>query len=182
MSQKPYLEKEDPSFFEVLRRRHSIRSYTDKEIEDWKLKQILEAVNSAPSAGNLQAYDIFVVHNRRKKHALAKAAGGQYFISEAPIVLVFCAVSSRSSWKYGSRGEQLYCIQDATIAAAYAQLAATALGLASIWVGAFDEKEALEALGQESEFRPLVIMPIGYTVEKPEIAPRRRLEECLHII
>lgn len=146
------------------------------------MKQILEASNIAPSAGNLQAYEIFVVRNKMKQHALAKAAGGQYFISEAPIVLVFCAVSSRSSCQYGVRGEQLYCIQDATIAAAYAQLAATALELASVWVGAFNEKEALETLGQKSDFRPLVIMPIGYSVVKPEISPRRRLEECLHIV
>lgn len=175
------IEKRALTFFEVLKNRHSIRSYTDKAVEDWKLKQILEASNSAPSAGNLQSYDIFIVGNKKMKDGLANAAGGQHFISEAPIVLVFCAVSSRSSRKYGSRGRELYSIQDTTIAAAYAQLAATALELASVWVGAFDENEAATVLGQKSEFRPLVIMPIGYTVEKPEITSRRRLEDGLHI-
>lgn len=179
MSQKPL---EEPTFFEVLKRRHSIRSYIDKEVEDWKLKRILEAANSAPSAGNLQAYDIFVVRERKKKYALANAAGDQHFISEAPIVLVFCAVPSRSSCKYGSRGEHLYTIQDATIAAAYAQLSATALGLACAWVGAFDEKEVHKILGQKAGLRPIIIVPIGYTIEKPEETPRRKLEELVHLI
>lgn len=104
MAQKLSLEKNEFTFFQVLKKRHSIRSYTDKEVEDWKLKQILEASNIAPSAGNLQAYEIFVVRNKMKQHALAKAAGDQYFISEAPIVLVFCAVSSRSSWQIWCTG------------------------------------------------------------------------------
>jgi nitroreductase len=137
---------------------------------------------SAPSAGDLQAYDIFVVRNKKKKYALAKAAGGQSFVSEAPVVLVFCSVPARSSWKYGSRGEQLYAIQDATIAAAYAQLAATALGLGCVWVGAFDEREVHEVLGQKAGLRAIVIMPIGYPAEKGEETPRRRLEELVHLI
>jgi nitroreductase len=41
----------------------------------------------------------------------------------------------------------LYCIQDATIACTYAMLAATALGLSTVWVGAFDEKIVWEGLG-----------------------------------
>ncbi len=48
-------------FQEIARNRHSIRAYLAKEIEEDKLNQILEAARAAPSAGNLQAYKIFVV-------------------------------------------------------------------------------------------------------------------------
>lgn len=168
------------TFFETIKNRHSIRSYIQKEVEDWKIEQILAAANSAPSAGNLQAYDIFIVRNKVKKQELAQVAGGQYFISEAPLVLIFCSVSSRSSSKYGLRGAELYCIQDATIAAAYGQLAATALGVASAWVGAFDEQGVIHVLDLKSEFRPIIIMPLGYSDEQPEITPRRPLNLCLH--
>jgi nitroreductase len=48
-------------FFEVLKKRYSVRAYKPDPISDETLKQILEAINSAPSAGNLQAYEVVVV-------------------------------------------------------------------------------------------------------------------------
>jgi len=57
-----------------------------------------------------------------------------YFIASAPTVFVFCAKPQRSERKYGKRGVELYCLQDATIACAHGQLEATAPGLGSIWV------------------------------------------------
>lgn len=165
-------------FFEVVKKRHSTRAYKDKKVEEEKLQKILEAANSAPSAGNLQAYDVFLVRDKEKKKALARAALNQDFIAEAPVVLVFCANPERS-WRYGERGRTLYSIQDATIAAAYAQLAATALGLSTVWIGAFDENEVLEILGNP-KVKPVAIIPIGYPAEEPEITSRRKLKDLVH--
>lgn len=169
-------------FFEALKSRHSIRTYQDKPVEESKLKSILEAANSAPSAGNLQAYEIFVVKDGQKKKLLSRAANDQDWITEAPIVLVFCSNPSRSSRKYGTRGEKLYSLQDATIAASYAQLAAHTLDLGVCWVGAFDEKDILKILGNPKSLIPVVIMPIGYPAGKPEITGRRRLDDISHEI
>ena len=114
--------------FETVKARHSIRAFQSRSVEEGKVNRIIETVNLAPSAGDLQAYEIVVVKDSRRRNELAKASGGQGFISEAPVCLVFLTYPERSSRKYGKRGSELYCIQDATIAAAYAQLAATALG------------------------------------------------------
>jgi len=129
----------------------------------------------------LQAYEIFLVRDEEKKRALAEAALGQEFIAEAPIVLVFCANPSRSASRYGSRGRDLYSIQDATIACSFAMLAATSLGLGSCWVGAFDEEEVKKVLGIK-EFRPIAILPIGYPAEKPYKTSRRSLKDLVHEI
>ncbi len=169
-------------FFEVLKSRHSIRTYEDKPVEKSKLKKILESANSAPSAGNLQAYEIYVVKDEQKKKMLGEIATNQDWIAEAPVVLVFCSNSSRSSRKYGVRGEQLYSLQDATIAASYAQLVSHASGLGACWVGAFNEKEVLRILGDPKGLIPVVIMPIGYPAEEPEITSRRKLEDITHEI
>jgi len=169
-------------FLEVIKKRHSIRAYKDKEIEEEKLQKILEVANSAPSAGNLQAYEIFVVKDSEKKNAISVSAGDQEFIAEASVVLVFCSNPKRSSWKYGKRGEELYSLQDATIAAAYAQLAATELNLSSCWVGAFNEDEVLKILGCSKVLIPRVIIPIGYPAEEPDITPRRNLKDIVHKI
>lgn len=161
-------------FFELIERRHSVRAFQDRAV-DWEtVLRIAAASGLAPSAGDLQAYQIVAVERRETKMALA-AASGQDFIATAPVVLVFFADPGRSRSKYGQRGATLFCIQDAAIAAAYAQLAATELGLASCWVGAFREQPAAEALAAPPDLRPVVIMPIGHPAEAPERPPRRPL-------
>ena len=163
-------------FSEVLTKRRSVRSYRPQPVEESKLRKIFEAANMAPSAGNLQAYQVRVVRDQSKKNSLAKAAFGQGFIAEAPVCLVFCADPDRSAAKYGKRGSDLYSVQDATIAATFAMLAAVDLGLATVWIGDFDEKKTQQVLGVKS-IRPVAVFSLGYAAEQPQPSPRRAIEE-----
>lgn len=169
-------------FFTVLQERHSVRAFAERPVEPEKLQAVLEAANRAPSAGNLQAYEIYVVTRPTVLKALMRAAFEQKFVAQVPVVLVFCAHPVRSARSYGERGATLYSLQDATIACAYAQLAATALGLGSVWVGAFDEDAVRKALGVGKELVPVALLPIGYAAEKPEITPRRALDDLVRYI
>ncbi len=167
-------------FFEVVRRRQSIRKFQATPVEDDLLNRILEAAHQAPSAGNLQAYQIFVVKDSSLKAKLDAASGNQGSVAQAPVVLVFCAHPERSAERYGSRGEELYSVQDTTIACAYAQLAATALGLASVWIGAVFEPETMkEALGVREDLWPIALLPVGYPAEQPVRNPRRALQDLV---
>ncbi|OGY21880.1 MAG: nitroreductase [Candidatus Woykebacteria bacterium GWB1_45_5] len=165
-------------FQKLLKERHSIRVYQDKPVEEEKLNQILEEARSAPSAGNLQAYKICVVKDKKAREKIAEAAN-QEFVAQAPVVLVFLQDPNQSSQKYNRRGEELYSLQDATIACAYAQLAAADLGLGSVWVGAFDEEEVAKIIGVPSNLRPIAILPIGYPAEKPAAKSHRPLDELV---
>jgi len=165
--------------FDVVKARHSIRAFQNRPIEGEKIARIIESVNLAPSAGDLQAYEIVIVRDPRRKKELDKAAWGQRFVAEAPVCLVFLVYPERSSRKYGDRGSELYCIQDATIAATYAMLAATSLGLASTWVGAFDEEACARAIDAPPTKRPIVILPIGYAAETPDVTPRRPISDIV---
>ena len=165
---------------DVLKKRHSVRKFKDKEIEKEKIQLILEAANSAPSAGNLQAQEIFLIKNKQKKQKLVEIALRQTFIVEAGIVLIFFANPQRSTSKYGQRGKELYCIQDATLSAAYAWLQAVELGLAACWVGAFDDKLIKEALEIKQDWQPVAILPIGYPDEEPTFTSRRDLKDLVH--
>lgn len=169
-------------FFEAVRIRQSVRAFQDKPLDPAAIRQILETINRAPSAGNLQGYEVYLVTNGTVIQALACSTHGQDFIAQAPLALVFCAHPARSVQKYGERGATLYCLQDATIACAYAQLAITALGLASVWVGAFDEEAVRQAIGVGHDQRPVAFLPIGYAAETPEQRPRRALLEWVHRI
>ena len=167
-------------FEKLIKVRRSIRAFKSKPIEEEKLKKILMAANLAPSAGNLQAYEIYVVKDSKLKRMLSRASFDQEFIAEAPIVLVFCANPPRSAIRYGKRGEELYSIQDATIATTFAMLMASDLGLGNVWVGAFDEEEVKRILNLPRYLRPVAILPIGYPAEQPEFVGRRRLEDIVH--
>ena len=169
-------------FFDVVKIRQSIRAFQDTPIDPAAIQQILETINHAPSAGNLQSYEVYLVTNRDVIQSLARSTSGQDFIAQVPLVLVFCAHPARSAQRYRERGTSLYCIQDATIACAYAQLAVTALGLASVWVGAFNEEAVRAAIGVGHELRPVAFLPIGYAAETPERRSRRALVELVQRI
>lgn len=164
-------------FFETIEKRKSVRAFLDREIDDKTLNALLGTASLAPSAGNLQAYRIVIVKGQQVKEALASAALGQMFVAKAPIAFVFLADGARSSSEYGNRGASLYSVQDATIAAAYAQLAATALGLASVWVGAFDEGTVAKLVNAKEYEKPVAIIPIGYAAEEPTRHGRRKISE-----
>ena len=168
------------NFFELVRARQSVRMYLNKPLEEDKLQQILKAANDAPSAGNLQSYEIYVVRERQHKLALARAAMDQFFIAAVPVALVFCAHSSRASAKYGERGKRLYSVQDATIACTFAMLAIVSQGLGTVWVGAFDEEGVRKVIGVTEELVPVSILPVGYPAEAPEKTSRRRLDDLVH--
>ncbi len=167
-------------FFEVLRMRRSIRAFAQQPVEEAKLQKILAAANSAPSAGNLQAYEIVVVRDEATKQALMRASFNQAFIAQAPVLLVFCAHASRSESKYGKGGGEFFSLQDATIACAYAELAAAALGLGTVWIGTLDIPGLQQAAALPPEWRPVGLLPIGYRAETPPATPRRLLGEIVH--
>ncbi len=163
-------------FFETVRHRHSVRRYhADMAVEEEKLHAILEMACAAPTAGDLQSYHIVVVRDQEARDRLCQAAQNQEFICQAPLSLVFCADTQRAEQEYGARGRDLYALQDATIAAAYAQLAIVAAGMGTAWVGYFDDRRVCEVLDLAAEIRPIAIICAGYPAELPEPSPRRSL-------
>jgi len=166
--------------FEVIRQRYSVRAFKNAPIGDQAEKAILEAANNAPSAGNLQAYEIVVVRDAARKRELAKVSCEQYFLVDAPVVLVFCANPDRNREKYGARGAERYCIQDASIACAYVQLAAAALGLGSCWIGAFEEPDVQRILKTPATWRPIAILPVGVPADAAKPRARRPLTNIVH--
>ncbi|MBC7260127.1 MAG: nitroreductase family protein [Chloroflexi bacterium] len=168
-------------FWEVILTRRSVRQFRqDKPLKEAQVEKLLEAAIRAPSAGNRQPWHFYVVWSQDVKDGLAEAAFGQGFIAEAPVVIVVCADASRSAARYGSRGRDLYCIQDTAIAATHIMLAAVDMGLGTCWVGAFDEEQAAAVLRLPAVLRPVAILPIGYPAkEGGPRTPRRGMSEVV---
>jgi len=145
----------------VIQNRRSIRSYSPMSPPDRDIEKIVQAAELAPTAGNLKARKIFTIKGQSRRKELMEASLHQTWICEAPFLLLFCA-DRKAIEEYGDRGKDLYCVQDASIAASFAMLKATDLGLATCWVGAFDEEKVTEAAGLPSYLRPVAILAVGY--------------------
>jgi nitroreductase len=141
--------------------RRSIRSFLPDQIPDSDLTEILNAGFAAPSAGNCQPWRVIVVKDESCQKQLASCAGGQSFIAQAPVVLVVCGVPEESARRYGSRGEDLYVLQDTAALATTILLASHALGYGSCWIGAFNEAGVAKTLRIPKEMKPVAIIPIG---------------------
>jgi nitroreductase len=163
----------------LLYERVSIRKYLSKDVPDELIIELLKAGNAAPSAGNLQARDFVVVKDPKTKRKIAEAALEQMFIATAPVVIVVCANYPRSMRIYGDRGK-LYAEQDATAAIENILLAAHALGLGAVWVGAFYESAISKILKLPDYAKPVAIVPVGWPAEKPGRRSRYPIQELVH--
>ena len=163
--------------FEAIKKRRSVRRFDrSKKISNKQIKHLLEAARWAPSAGNLQSRHIFVVEDPKVKKKLTLAAYGQVWIAQAPVLFILCADPKKCA-KYGKRGKELYAIQDATLAGQNIWLAATEIGLGTVWVGAFNEKLVQKILKLEGHLKPVAILPIGYPKKIPSPNSRHPLEK-----
>ncbi|NOZ25546.1 MAG: nitroreductase family protein [Nitrospirae bacterium] len=163
---------------DAVKGRRSIRSFKDQSISGKETERLIEALIWAPSAGNLQSRRFYFVSDPETKDALCKAALNQTFIMQAPLIVVGCA-DQRIVSRYGLRGVELYSVQDVACSIMCMMLVAHEMGLGTVWVGAFREDQAAEALGLPDHLRPVVIVPVGWP-EKVPPAPRRvRPEEAV---
>ncbi|MDZ4166397.1 MAG: nitroreductase family protein [Coriobacteriia bacterium] len=164
-------------FSEVVAKRRSVRHFNTRlAVSDDDVSALLQAAVSAPSAGNIQPWRFFVVRSAAARQRLA-AALPQRWAAAAPVVIVVAVDPRPCSARYGDRGEYLYSIQDTAAAAASILLAAVDRGLASCWIGAFDDRAVAEALDISSPITPVAVLPVGYSAESAGKPARRPLGE-----
>ncbi|MDD1706628.1 MAG: nitroreductase family protein [Methanoregulaceae archaeon] len=166
-------------FLEFLAARCSVRDYSDEKVTDNEAVFLLDCASTAPSAGNLEAWDVVLVRDPERMESLSDAALGQSQVKNAALLMVVCANYIRSMSRYGERGI-LYAVQDATIACTYIMLAGHAIQLRSCWVGAFDEEEVRAILDLPTHVRPIAILCIGKGRLPSDLTGRMPVAEHLH--
>jgi FMN reductase [NAD(P)H] len=167
------------NLFNVMLNRRSQRKFEDRQIEDWKLEMIFAAADTAPTAGGFQGFEIYHVKNQDVRQKLVAAANNQPYVN-APVLLVFCMDPSRVKMNFPPQIIKKFSVQDATLAAAYAQLAAHALGLSTVWIGMIDEQKVMQAL--TTDLVPACMLCIGYPQKTLQSKPKRNLSELIHEI
>lgn len=167
------------NIFNVMLNRRSQRKFENREVEEWKLEMIFAAADTAPTAGGFQGFEIYHIQKQEVKNMLVQAANNQPYVN-APVVLVFCMNPDRVKLNFPPEKIRKFSQQDATLAAAYSQLAAHALGLSSIWIGMLDEDKIREVLG--TNLFPSSILCVGYPIKMLVPKPKRNLKDLIHEI
>ena len=167
-------------FLGFLTSRSSVREYDSDPLTQDEIDYLVTCAGTAPSAGNLEAWDVIVVTDQDTRAALAEAAFGQSHIEQVPAVFVVCANYVRSMSRYGDRGI-LYGLEDATIACTYMMLAAHALRLHSCWTGAFDDEEVRKVLSLPQHIRPVSLLAVGRGHPPAQLTGRMAEGEHVHL-
>lgn len=182
LTSKPKKTSQDISqsdLFRIFSTRRSTRRFDKTKVEEWMVDKILAAADTAPTAGNFQGFKVFYIKNKKTKEALVEAANNQPYVN-APVVLVFCMDPSRIKMNFPPEILEKFSIQDATLAAAFSLLAASGLGLSSIWIGMIDEEKVKSILG--TDLKPSSILCIGYPDKRKPPKTRRKLKELIHVV
>ncbi len=154
---------------EKFKTRRSIRRFSNHEIPWEIIYNILEGALNAPAAGNIQNYKILVVTEKKKRYDLGKIAFQQYWLSDAPVLLIVIRDDYHLIQMYPDEGE-VYSIQNTSAVIENILMLAHFYDLGACWVGAYDNDVLKERLGIPMEKRVDAIIPIGYPLEDPKIS------------
>ncbi|MFH1453039.1 MAG: nitroreductase family protein [Armatimonadota bacterium] len=171
---------------EIIQKRRSVRKFLPQKIEEWKIKQMVEAARLAPSACNIQPWRFIAVTDDNIISEIAeKALGGivaNQFAGSAPLIIVLCSdknfVTNTLAEAY--KGINYHQI-DTGIAGEHLVLRAQELGIGTCWIGWFKEKPLKKILNIPSKIKVLSLIAAGYYNEEelPVRAKKKELEEIL---
>jgi nitroreductase len=188
-------------------RRHSVRLFTEQEVPAEDVNTILDAANRAPSAHNQQSWR-FIVLRHQKKHELAELVSGRSgdFPRPSSILLRMAArsiisapvvVGVANTGELIRHGSELFQvdkeaardffrtmeIQSSAAAVENLLLAATSLGIGSVWLGILFlmKQDVLNFLGEPTgEF--MAVVPLGYAAKTTEGPKKRPLDALIHYL
>jgi len=162
-------------FLELVKTRRSVRAYRDDPVPEEKLRAVLEAARSAPSAANRQPVHFYVIRDAELRQQMMDAYSQQWF-ADAPVIICAC---SRPAEAWQRRDGKSYADVDLTIAMDHLILGAAAEGLGTCWIGAFKPDKLREILAIPEELEPVAMTPLGYPAQQPDPTPRKSMDEIV---
>jgi len=177
--------------FDILLNRRTIRNYSDKDIDDTLLNKILAAGIRTSTTGNMQVYSIIITRDREKKRELLPLHFNQKMVTEAPVILTFCADFNRfSKWCRLRKAEPGYdnflsfmtAAIDALLIAQTVCIAAEASGLGICYLGTttYMAHRIIEVLKLPRGVVPVTTITLGWPADMPEQVDRLPLKAVIH--
>jgi len=158
-------------FFEAVKKRVSVREYSDKVLEKETIEKIIDAGRLAPTARMVEPWEFIVTTQRETLKKLGAIADhGKFIAQAAACITIFCK-------------ETKYCLEDGCAATENILLAAASQGVASCWV-AGDKKDystdVAKTLGVPEEYKLICLISLGYPKVAPVAKNKRALDDVLH--
>jgi len=174
-----------------LLNRRTIRKYSEKPVDDMLLNALLLKGCRASTTGNMQVYSIIITRDSEKKKELAPFHFNQSMVTEAPVLLTFCADFNRFNyWCRESKADPGYdnflsfvtAAIDALIVAQTVCIAAESEGLGICYLGTttYMAHKIIEALKLPKGVVPVTTVTLGWPGETPEQPDRLPLEAVIH--
>lgn len=142
--------------------RISIRKYESRPVEEEKIRQILKAAMAAPSAGNQQPWEFYVVRDPEMIRQLSETTPYSKSAAGAPVVIVPC-------YRTNGLWAPMYDTIDLSIATENMLLEITSLGLGAVWMGIAPIEDRVQAvdriLGLGEDLHSFALVPVGYPAE-----------------
>ena len=152
---------------DLIKTRYSVRDYSDAQVEEEKLRMVLEAGRVSPTATNAQPQRVYVL---KSKEAIDKIRSLTKMAFNAPIVLMI-GCDMDVAWKSPFTGDSI-AETDAAIVTTQMMLQAADIGLGTCWVGYFDPAEVAEAFYIPKNVKLYALLPLGYPAEGNVPSPR----------
>jgi nitroreductase len=144
---------------DVIKKRRSIRQYTQEAVSEADVTALLEAAMAAPSANNTQPWEFIVVRREDLRQRLAETHQWSDMCVDAPVVYVVCGHERRSD----------HWVEDTSAATENLLLAVTGLDLGAVWIGIYPrpqrESHVRKVLGIPDEVRVLCLVAVGHPAE-----------------
>lgn len=171
-------------FFNLVKKRESVRGYLNKTVEREKITKIIEASRIAPSACNAQPWKFIIVDDETVRVKLSEKIydpriGINKFVTTAPVLIVVVGEKRNLTSKMGELIKKKdYTSMDIGIASEHICLAATELGLGTCMMGWFDEKGIKKILNIPKSREVHLVISLGYyEIKEPRTKIRKSIEE-----
>jgi len=157
--------------------RRSIRKYTKQDISEEMIEKLLRAGMAAPSAANEQPWHFVVIKDKDVLYNIPKFHPYSQMLKEAACAIVVCGDLALETCKG-------FWVQDCSAATENILIEATELGLGSVWLGVYPDKDRVKPiqtiLGLPESVVPLCIISLGYPTDNK--APTDRFNKArIHI-
>ena len=154
--------------FKAIKKRTSVRSYSDEDISKKDWNKLLKVARMAPSAKNLQPWKLIVVRDKKVKKKLVSACHNQAFVKDADAVII------------GLIENEKWADIDLAIALDHLSLQAVELNLGTCWIGSFNEKELRELLDVPDKYEIKACMTVGYPSDNTNSPVKKSVDELVH--
>lgn len=174
-----------------IKNRKTIRKYKSDAVSSDLLIRLLKEAEHTPTMGNLQLYSVIVTRSEETKKRLAPAHFNQPMVTEAPVVLTFCADFRRTSlWAKQRNAEPGYdnflsFLNATTDALLYCQSfcnLAEAEGLGTCFLGTtvYQPQAIIDTLQLPCLVMPVATITLGWPDEDPELQDRLPIDAIVH--